>query len=351
MNYRSVSTEAILKGMVRKDAAWKVISDLSRYPSLMNNVDKVIIHERSEDKGKSEWYCSLENAPLHWLEQDYFDSSNYEIRFESIDGDFDQISGSWKVEDFNGEGIRLDYSVDYHLGIPVIEEVVGDVFQEKMRKRIDSMMQSIKEELCRPKGIEERAYPRVVTGKYNNVYVNGMKMRLKIINISKQGMMFIAHTKMMPGEARFIIDGTIIEASLFPNAGLPNMSRAVFKREMRQDELDHLAHYLTTQNIRLDARKLVGKKTVIKSSEKDIPVHIVDISPGGMLIKHFDFREVLEEAFEIEGVSITPRKNNYDTVSKTLRIQYAKKLSETDFNEILAKLESSNARIVEMQIA
>ncbi len=337
--------------MVRKDAAWRIISDFNRFPKLMTNVDKILIHERSEDKGTSEWFFTLDNAPLHWLEQDRFDPSNYEIRFESIDGDFDRISGAWKIEDHNGEGIKLNYSVDYHLGIPVIDEVVGDIFQEKMKKNIDSMVQSVTDELVRPIRIDERKHPRAVISQYNTMVVNGRTLRLKILNISRQGMMFAPHRKITPGEAVFAIDGLAIAAEVHSSAESPNKSRAVFKRELRQDELDQTVHYLTTKNIRRLERMNIAKNTVLTSAEKRIPVHLVDISPGGMLIKHFDIREVLDDSFEIEGVPFTPSKKDYDTVARTLRIRYANRLSEQDFREILARLEISTARPVEMQIA
>jgi ribosome-associated toxin RatA of RatAB toxin-antitoxin module len=351
MNYRRVSTEAILKGIVRKDAAWRIISDFKGFPKLMSNVDKIVIHDRSDEKGKSEWFFTLDNAPLHWLEQDHFDPLNYEIKFESIDGDFDRISGAWKIEDHKGVGIKLNYSVDYHLGIPVIDEVVGDIFQEKMKKSIDSMVQSVTDELSRPIRIEERKHPRVHMNQYNTITVNGKTLRLKILNISRQGMMFVSHRKIGPGEMDFAVEGKVIKAEVLSSADSPNKTRAVFQREIRQDELDHILHYFTTKNLRSNMRLLIEKNTVLISADKRIPVHLVNISPGGMLIKHFDIRDVLDDVFEIEGVQFVPFKKNYDTVAKTLRIQYTKRLSESDFKEIIAKFENSSRRLVEMQIA
>jgi hypothetical protein len=93
MGFERVSTEAILKGKVRKEFAWTIISDYSRYEAIMDNVDRVNILEKSATEGKSEWFVTVEEAPLRWVERDYYDADNFELRFESIDGDFENING------------------------------------------------------------------------------------------------------------------------------------------------------------------------------------------------------------------------------------------------------------------
>ena len=94
MSFETVSTETVLTGCVRKEKAWKIISDYSRYPSIMDNVDKVEIAERSGDEGISRWYITVEEAPLYWVEKDHFNSRDFEITFKSIEGDFDNRGGS-----------------------------------------------------------------------------------------------------------------------------------------------------------------------------------------------------------------------------------------------------------------
>jgi ribosome-associated toxin RatA of RatAB toxin-antitoxin module len=351
MNNRVITTEAIIKGLVRKDAAWQVISDFQNFPTLMKNVDKVVIHDRNEHEGKSEWFVTIENAPMHWLEQDIFDAPKYGMRFESIDGDFEQINGSWKVEDFHGDGIRLEYSMNYHLGIPVIEEVVGDVLQKKMKKNADSMVQAIKDELYKPAIAEERASPRIPIGLYNTFFLNGKEIRALVCNISRKGMMFAAGAGLHAGEGLFIIDGVAIGAEMLSDPVSSEKFRAIFQKEIRQDELDHLTEYFLTKNLRSYTRKLMQKDAVLKSDEKEIPVRIIDISPGGMLIGQIDFREAVEGAFTIDGVSIPPHKKDYDAWAKTLRIQYSKALSENDFVEMLTMLESAHASPVQLQMA
>jgi hypothetical protein len=47
-----------------------------------------------------------------------------------------------------------------------------------------------------------------------------------------------------------------------------------------------------------------------------------------------------------------PRKKNYDSAAKTLRIQFAKSLSEADYGNLIARLVSSSGTpAVELQTA
>jgi len=73
MAMQRISTEAVLRGNVRKDSAWEIISDFTGFPGLISSVDKVTILERNEDVGKSEWFITVDNAPLRWTQIDRFD--------------------------------------------------------------------------------------------------------------------------------------------------------------------------------------------------------------------------------------------------------------------------------------
>ena len=147
MTFEHVSTEATLKGNVRKETAWKLITDFSRYPVFIGNIDDVKILEINDNESKSEWFVTIDGAPLRWIERDLYDKENFNLRFESIEGDFDTINGNWRIENYNHRGIKISFEVDYSLGIPVIEEVLGPVLKQKMKGNIDSMIKSVKEEL------------------------------------------------------------------------------------------------------------------------------------------------------------------------------------------------------------
>ena len=194
MAFETVTTEAILPGCIRKENAWNIISDYTRYSSIMENVDKVEITERSGDTGISRWYVTVEDAPLYWVEKDRFNSRDFEITFESIEGDFDNINGRWRIRDNIDNGIAIDFEIKYNLGIPVIEEVLGHILKDKMKTNIDKMMAAVRKELCGAHG-DERKYPRHAIGRSHVCAYKGTILNLFVLNISEGGMM----TRFVPG--------------------------------------------------------------------------------------------------------------------------------------------------------
>ena len=256
MAMQRISTEAVLRGNVRKDSAWEIISDFTGFPGLISSVDKVTILERNEDVGKSEWFITVDNAPLRWTQIDRFDRKNYEIRFESIDGDFETISGFWKVEDFNNEGIKLHYSVDYSLGIPVIEEVVGDVLKEKMKNNIDFMISAIKNRLDNPKA-EDRKHERYPVNVCAVLGINNTNIQAKVDNFSQGGMKFSVNGPLAGQEAQLTIDGVQVAADLHFNGPHRTIARAIFRQALSEVQFERALHFLMTENMRSQAYKIV----------------------------------------------------------------------------------------------
>jgi hypothetical protein len=85
MAFEKVLSEAIIQGCVRKESAWNIISDYSKYSAIMDSVDSVEILERTEETGLSKWQVSVDSAPLYWVEKDYFNRRDFEILFKSVD--------------------------------------------------------------------------------------------------------------------------------------------------------------------------------------------------------------------------------------------------------------------------
>ncbi len=337
MGYERVSTEAILKGKVRKEFAWTIISDYSRYEAFMENVDRVNILEKSATEGKSEWFVTVEEAPLRWVERDFYDSDNHELRFESIDGDFENINGKWKVEDFQNEGIKIYFTIDYNLGIPVIEEVLGHILKEKMKTNIDSMIHAIKEELTRSQ-VDDRKYPRHNIGRYNNINLNGKDIRAYIVNISQKGMMFYYDGLFDAPDVVVKINDLSIGAELLFNDLKHKNCRIIFKNALGEKQIAELVQLLTATSTRAHERRLVEKHTSLMFGERVLPVFLINISPKGMLFKYDGTFEWHYDPFEIGGISLSAREIHHDTASGTVRIQFDHTVNEEDYASILKKL-------------
>jgi len=252
MAFETVTTEAILPGSIRKENAWKIISDYTRYPAIMDNVDKVEITERSGEEGISRWYVTVEDAPLYWVEKDFFNSRNCEIVFKSIEGDFDNINGHWRIKDNSiDSGITIHFEIQYNLGIPVIEEVLGHILQEKMKTNIDKMMAAVKKELCGAE-LDERKHPRHAIGRSHACSYNSTPYSLFVLNISAGGMM----TRFVPGisgSGDMNIASAVFDiAAVYPDE-TADRCRFVFRQTLDDALLKHLVSHLAAEPQRLAA--------------------------------------------------------------------------------------------------
>jgi ribosome-associated toxin RatA of RatAB toxin-antitoxin module len=350
MGYERVATEAILKGKVRKEFAWKIISDYSRYEAFMENVDKVNILERTLNEGKSEWFVTVEEAPLKWIERDYYDSDNFELRFESIDGDFENINGKWKVEDFQNEGIKIYFSIDYNLGIPVIEEVLGHILKEKMKTNIDSMIHAIKDELTKSQD-DDRKYKRYNIGKYNNLNLNGRDVRAFIVNVSQKGMMFYYDGEFDAQNISVRTSGLSIEAEALFNDLKHKNIRIIFKEAIGDQQIETLVGSLSTNGIRAFERQLIEKHMTIMFRDQAFPVFLINISPKGILLKYDDAFEWCDESFELAGVKLSARELHHDVASRTVRVQFTNTINELEFASLLKKIKASDLGMQQLNLA
>ena len=248
MAFETVTTETVLPGCIRKENAWNIISDYTRYSAIMDNVDKVEITERSGEEGISRWYITVEEAPLYWVEKDLFDKRSYEIVFKSIEGDFDNINGRWRIRNGIDSGIAIHFEIQYNLGIPVIEEVLGHILKDKMKANIDKMMASVRKELCGAH-IDERKYPRHTIGHPSVCAFNGTSLSLFVLNLSAGGMM----TRFVPGIGAGALD--IATALLNVDAVYPDETadrcRFVFREALDDVLLKHLTSYLAADSAHL----------------------------------------------------------------------------------------------------
>lgn len=236
MAFQKVATEAVLDGCYRKENAWNIISNYSRYPEFMDNVDKVEIMERNGAEGISRWFTTVEEAPLTWVERDLFNTQSYEIIFKSIEGDFENINGHWSIKDRIDSGISINFEIQYNLGIPVIEEVLGHILQEKMKANIDKMMAAVKKELC-SNTADERRHQRHAIGKSQSCLMNDGAIRLFLLNISEGGMA-THYVPGLSGGGILSIADAVIEVDAVYEHQARNRCHFVFNKPLGSERLN-----------------------------------------------------------------------------------------------------------------
>jgi len=107
-------------------AAPRAVYDLFRqvetFPEFMPNVKSIQVIERSEGWSVSHWHTDLDGAPIA------------------------QLEGHWAFEPCE-EGTLLVCDLDYDLGVPLVEEVVGATVREKLQHNIEEMLRAARERL------------------------------------------------------------------------------------------------------------------------------------------------------------------------------------------------------------
>ncbi len=131
------------------DEAFAIVEDLERFPEFMPNVNSLTLIEADANRKVATWDILIDDAPLDWVEEGFYDKENLIVRFRSLEGVFERFDGSWQVVP-EGEGSRVNFELTYELGLPEIEEIVGPILRERMIENVESMLSAIEQRISHP---------------------------------------------------------------------------------------------------------------------------------------------------------------------------------------------------------
>jgi ribosome-associated toxin RatA of RatAB toxin-antitoxin module len=126
--------------------AYAMMIDVQRYPDYMPSVNALEILEHGDHQITTRWDARIDGAPIQWVQRVWWTDANRKMHFEAIEGDFDVFQGQWSAGEAD-EQVRLQLRVEYRLGIPVIEEVLGPILKEKVTANSQAMLAAIAERL------------------------------------------------------------------------------------------------------------------------------------------------------------------------------------------------------------
>jgi ribosome-associated toxin RatA of RatAB toxin-antitoxin module len=339
MAFEKVSTEVVLDGYFRKENAWNIISNYERYPQIMDNVDKVEVTGRNGEDGTSQWFISIEDAPLTWVEKDYFNPANYEIVFKSIEGDFDAINGCWTIRDNIDSGISIRFEIQYNLGIPVIEEVLGHILYDKMKSNMDSMMAAVKKELCST-ARNERGHIRHAIGNHHACMLNDWSLNLCILNFSAGGMMthFVPD---IPKNGSLSLAGIMLDvAAIYANES-QNRCHFVFRSPVEEELLKVLVSRLTLASGRLKSAASGPQEALVFGDAQEVPIRLLDLTRDGLsfLAEEADLPPM--ETFTVGNTAFPLREVIRDEGRNTVRIRFSDHLNDDQFRWMREKIRIS----------
>ncbi len=126
-----------------KAEVYNLVKNMEEFPQFMRDVKNLKVIKRLNDRIVTAWNTEIEGAPVSWREEDFFDDTAYEIKFNMLEGDYAQYQGRWALEDYQNH-TKLILEANFDWGIPVLENYVGKALESKARRGFLGMVQAIK---------------------------------------------------------------------------------------------------------------------------------------------------------------------------------------------------------------
>jgi uncharacterized membrane protein len=127
------------------DKAYAVAKDAERFPEFMPDVKSLEVVERDGPRVVTRWVGAIPrfNLTVKWTEEDLWDDAEHTCRFRQLEGDYDSMSGVWRLEEA-AEGTLFTSVVEYEYNVPVVGALVKKVIQHLVRSNIQSALEAIK---------------------------------------------------------------------------------------------------------------------------------------------------------------------------------------------------------------
>ncbi len=133
---------------VEPEIAFRIASEVEKYPDFMPDVKEVRVLERRDDGyARTAWVGHAKVASIdkliRWTEEEWWDEKKLTSRFELLEGDYKHYRGEWAFEPVDG-GTRIRLKVDFDLGLPLIGPMIVKLLDKIMQNNIDGMLHAIK---------------------------------------------------------------------------------------------------------------------------------------------------------------------------------------------------------------
>lgn len=131
-----------------KEKAYSEIKDIEKYPDYMESISSIEVLQRDGQSITARWNGSIDGAPLTWIQKNELFDHKQEVYFEALEGDFEIFKGKWSIGSHKNK-LLLQLEIEYRLGIPVIEDVLGPILSEKIKNNSIAMLEAIASKLNR----------------------------------------------------------------------------------------------------------------------------------------------------------------------------------------------------------
>jgi ribosome-associated toxin RatA of RatAB toxin-antitoxin module len=136
----NISVQRILDAS--PEDSFRIVVEVEDFPDFMTNVTSVQVLSSNGNRKVVAWEMMIDDAPLDWTEEVTYDNSRLRVDFRAIEGVFLRFDGYWQVHRLDGRS-RVELRLEYDLGIPEIESVIGPVLKTRLMENLESMLTCI----------------------------------------------------------------------------------------------------------------------------------------------------------------------------------------------------------------
>jgi ribosome-associated toxin RatA of RatAB toxin-antitoxin module len=148
---RRVEIQALIPNAVAGQV-FDTLADFERYPALVEVVRSVSVGRRESDgQLLSTWEVYFRNGVLTWTEADWLRRDELRMDFEQTQGDFDEMSGSWVIEQ-RGDAVGVAFVSDFDFGIPSLASIIDPVAVRVLTETIQLILVRLFETVQFPSG-------------------------------------------------------------------------------------------------------------------------------------------------------------------------------------------------------
>ena len=132
-----------------RDAVLAVARKAEDFPEFMEDVESVMIRERSDDGSRvvSDWVAVVPKFgnKIRWVEEDLWDESAGTCTFRQLSGDYKQWEGVWTFTPEGENATRFSSQVDYEIEIPLVGPLIKTIIRKAVQNNTDATLRAIRD--------------------------------------------------------------------------------------------------------------------------------------------------------------------------------------------------------------
>ena len=135
---RTVELQARVAARPFESVFW-AIADGARYKDHTDTVIDVEVEQLGIGHTRSAWTVRFRDGILKYVSEESADPAAGEIRFQAIDGDFEEFAGLWTVSCQNGTTL-VNLKATFDSGLGTLSEMVDPIAEKTLRDNFQAIL-------------------------------------------------------------------------------------------------------------------------------------------------------------------------------------------------------------------